>query len=73
MDKKRTGLTREEFLGVTEDYLREAIARWILGCEPFTARMNPDIGGYNDYDQLMRLDEWIGALGTSDRGNGGGA
>ena len=73
VDKKRTGLTREEFLGVTEDYLREAIARWILGCEPFTARMNPDIGGYNDYDQLMRLDEWIGALGTSDRGNGGGA
>ena len=61
--KRRTGLLREEFLDKTEDYLREAIARWIVGNEPFTARLNPDIGGYNDYDQLMRLDEWIGALG----------
>jgi len=34
-----------------------------LGAEPFTARLNPDIGGYNDYDQLMRLDEWLGLLG----------
>ncbi len=64
--RKRTGLTREEFLDVTEDYLREAIARWILGSEPFTARLNPDLGGYNDYDQMMRLDEWIGRLGGQD-------
>ena len=66
--RKRSGLTREEFLDVTGDYLREAIARWILGNEPFTARLNPDIGGYNDYDQLMRLDEWIGRLGAEGKG-----
>ena len=31
-----------------------------MGEEPFTARLNPDLPGYNDYDQLMRLDEWQG-------------
>ncbi len=53
------GLTREEFLAVTAGYLTDAIDRWIIGSDPFTARLNPDIGGYNDYDQLMRLDEWL--------------
>ncbi len=53
------GLEREKFLEVTADYLNNAIDRWIIGSDPFTARPNPDIGGYNDYDQLMRLDEWL--------------
>ncbi|HVR91690.1 MAG TPA: double-strand break repair protein AddB [Novosphingobium sp.] len=52
------GLPRDQFIEKTEQFLREAIARWIKGREPFTARLNPDIGGFNDYDQLMRLDEW---------------
>lgn len=64
---RRSGIPREDFLPETERYLREAIARWILGNEPFTARLNPDLKGYSDYDQLMRLDEWQG------RGNGGDA
>ena len=51
---------RDEFLAETERYLIDAIDRWIKGSEPFTARLNPDLGGYNDYDQLMRLDEWQG-------------
>jgi len=63
---KRSGIPREDFLPETQKFLREAIARWLLGGEPFTARLNPDIAGYNDYDQLMRLDEWIGALGDED-------
>ena len=42
----------------TQRYLLDAIDKWIKGDEPFTARLNPDLGGYNDYDQLMRLDEW---------------
>ncbi len=57
---KKTGLKREEFVPETEVYLREAMARWILGNEPFTARLNPDLPVYSDYDQLMRLDEWQG-------------
>ena len=56
--RKKTGLPREEFLAQTEQFLADAIARWIKGDEPFTARLNPDIGVYNDFDQLMRLDEW---------------
>ena len=56
--QKKTGLPRELFLDKTEEFLADAIDRWIKGDEPFTARLNPDIGGYNDFDQLMRLDEW---------------
>ncbi len=55
---RKAGLPRAEFLSETERYLREAIEFWITGDRPFTARLNPDIGGYNDFDQLMRLDEW---------------
>ncbi len=53
------GVEKEEFLSVTQAFLADAIDRWILGGDPFTARLNPDIGGFNDYDQLMRLDEWL--------------
>ena len=56
--RKLTGLPREEFLSQTEFFLRDALAKWILGAEPFTARLNPDLPSYGDYDQLMRLDEW---------------
>ncbi|MDR2858409.1 MAG: double-strand break repair protein AddB [Novosphingobium sp.] len=56
---RRTGIARDAFVPTTADYLVQAIDRWILGNDPFTARLNPDIGGYNDYDQLMRLDEWL--------------
>ncbi|WP_408587660.1 double-strand break repair protein AddB [Novosphingobium sp.] len=58
--RKQSGLLREDVLPETERYLKEAIARWILGDEPFTARLNPDLPAYSDYDQLMRLDEWQG-------------
>lgn len=57
---RQTGLLLEDFLPETERFLREAIARWLLGSEPFTARLNPDLPGYSDFDQLMRLDEWQG-------------
>lgn len=57
---RQAGIPLEDFLPETERFLREAIARWLLGVEPFTARLNPDLPGYSDYDQLMRLDEWQG-------------
>jgi ATP-dependent helicase/nuclease subunit B len=49
------------------EILEEAIARWMLGRDPFTARLNPDLPGYSDYDQLMRLDEWQGRGRAGDR------
>jgi ATP-dependent helicase/nuclease subunit B len=62
---KKSGLLREEFLTETARYLREAIGTWIKGDTPFTARLNLDIGGFNDYDQLMRLEEWLWLLDRS--------
>lgn len=58
--RKKSGLARDAFVPETLRYLTEAIDKWILGSEPFTARPNPDLPGYTDYDQLMRLEEWQG-------------
>ena len=58
--RKKSGIPREDFLTTSEHLLHDALDRWIVGEEPFTARLNPDLPGYNDYDQLMRLDEWQG-------------
>ncbi len=56
----RSKLEPEDFLPKAEDYLHDALDTWILGDEPFVARLNPDAVNYNTYDQLMRLDEWMG-------------
>ena len=61
---KKSGISRDRFLPETQRYLDDALDRWILGSEPFTARLNPDLPGYAEYDQLMRLDEWIVQLGS---------
>jgi ATP-dependent helicase/nuclease subunit B len=54
------GLSPDEFLPETRRMLGEAIHGWILGNEAFAAKPRPDYPGYTDYDQLMRLDEWLG-------------
>ena len=56
----RKGIEPEEFLPETRRFLTDALDRWILGDEPFTARPNPDLKLYATYDQLMRLEEWLG-------------
>lgn len=58
--RKRRGIPLEDFLPESRRYLDEALDKWILGTEPFTARLNPDAAVYSTYDQLMRLDEWMG-------------
>lgn len=60
---KRSGIAPDAFLPRAREYLDDALSRWILGEEPFTARLNPDAPGYATYDQLMRLDEWMGREG----------
>ncbi|MEO6152162.1 MAG: PD-(D/E)XK nuclease family protein [Croceibacterium sp.] len=60
--RKRTGIPLEDFLPQAAYFLKDALDKWILGDEPFTARLNPDAPGYATYDQLMRLDEWISDL-----------
>jgi ATP-dependent helicase/nuclease subunit B len=60
VDGKRKGIALDEFLPEAERYLDDALDRWIIGDQPFTARLNPNVAGYATYDQLMRLDEWLG-------------
>ena len=40
----------EEFLAHAEANFREAAAKWLLGEEPFTAKLNPAFAPYGDYD-----------------------
>lgn len=54
-----TGLLPDEYLSFHADKLSAAIRDYITGQKPFTARENPDYAGYNEYDQLMRLEEWV--------------
>jgi len=57
---KRSGIPPADFLPEAQRYLDDALDRWILGEEPFTARLNPNLKSFATYDQLMRLDEWLG-------------
>ena len=57
---KRSGIPPEEFLPKALSFLENALDDYILGSAPFTARLNPDAPGYDTYDQLMRLEEWLG-------------
>ena len=59
LSARQTGLTPEQFLPHHAEKLAFAIRQYIKGREPFTAGENPDYKGYNDFDQLMRLDEWL--------------
>lgn len=46
-------------------FARDAVETWIIGNAPFTAKLNPEYS-YQDYDQLMRLNEWYGREDDSD-------
>jgi ATP-dependent helicase/nuclease subunit B len=63
-----TGLPPEDYLPFHTDKLAEAIGKYINGHEPFRARENPDYKGYNEYDQLMRLEEWLVRLTEQEGG-----
>jgi ATP-dependent helicase/nuclease subunit B len=67
LSSREKGLTPEEFLPHHIDKLSDAIRRFIKGTDPFTARENPDYKGYTDYDQLMRLEEWLVRLTDQER------
>ncbi|QUT07983.1 double-strand break repair protein AddB [Sphingobium phenoxybenzoativorans] len=57
---KRDKIRTDEFTSAALDDFTQAAARWLTGGEPFTAKLNPEIPTYTDYDQLMRLEEWYG-------------
>lgn len=49
-----------EFLERAYRNFAHAAGAWLTGTEPFTAKLNPAYAPYDDYDQLMRLEEWYG-------------
>jgi len=53
-------LGAEAFLDRAQSQFLAAAAKWLTGDEPFTAKLNPAYAPYEDYDQLMRLEEWYG-------------
>lgn len=50
----------EDFVAFVKGQAEQALTAWILGAEPFTAKLHPDYSDYADYDQLMRRQEWDG-------------
>ena len=50
----------EAFVARAHAHFAAAAAKWLLGDEPFDAKLNPAYAPYEDYDQLMRLEEWYG-------------
>jgi len=59
----RSGIEPDRFTALAADHLKQAVARWLTGTEPFTAKLQPEYAPYGEYDQLMRLDEWYGRGG----------
>lgn len=47
-------------LDAAQEHFCTAAARWLTGDEPFTAKLQPRFAVGDDYDQLMRLEEWLG-------------
>jgi ATP-dependent helicase/nuclease subunit B len=50
----------DEFLKLAASAFGDAASKWLLGDEPFWAKLNPAYAPYTEYDQLMRLEEWYG-------------
>ena len=50
----------EVFVTRAYAHFADAAGKWLLGEEPFQAKLNPAYAPYEDYDQLMRLEEWYG-------------
>lgn len=49
-----------EFVAFARRQAAEALTKWIIGDAPFGAKLHPEYSNYDDYDQLMRLQEWDG-------------
>ena len=56
----RGQIAKEDFVARAKDIFAEAAGRWLTGSAPFTAKLSPEYAPYEDYDQLMRRDEWYG-------------
>lgn len=58
----KTQIAPDAFVDRIVEKFQQAAARWLTGDEPFVAKINPDYG-YDEFDHLMRLEEWQGRDG----------
>jgi len=63
-------IVTDDFLPLVARFFDDAVKRWLTGDEPFAARPHSDAPVFTDYDQLMRLDEWLGRGGRAGGGDG---
>jgi ATP-dependent helicase/nuclease subunit B len=56
----RAPIAKEDFVAHAIVKFTEAADRWLTGSDAFTAKLHPEYAPYEDYDQLMRRDEWYG-------------
>lgn len=59
---------KSDFVAFARREAEEALALWIIGEAPFGAKLHPEYSNYDDYDQLMRLQEWNGRQHIIDGG-----
>lgn len=50
----------DNFVARAAQVFAEAAGEWLTGNAPFTAKLHPEYATYDEYDQLMRRDEWYG-------------
>jgi ATP-dependent helicase/nuclease subunit B len=63
--KAEDGVQADGFVAFALSRLDDALP-WLTGNAPFTAKLHPQFAHYADYDQLMRLEEWYGVLGSGE-------
>ncbi len=62
----RSGVDPGEFTTLAARNFIAAARLWLTGEAPFTAKLHPAYAPYEEYDQLMRLDEWYGREAEGD-------
>jgi ATP-dependent helicase/nuclease subunit B len=63
VNKRGEGIEAADFTTRAARVFEEAVRTWLLGEAAFTAKLHSEYAPYEDYDQLMRLDEWYGRDG----------
>jgi ATP-dependent helicase/nuclease subunit B len=56
----RAPVSKEDFVAHAIREFTEAAERWLTGSDVFKAKLAPQYAPYEDYNQLMRRDEWYG-------------
>jgi ATP-dependent helicase/nuclease subunit B len=60
--KRKSKSDPAHFVAEMTAHFEAAVAKWLLGDAPFTAKLHPE-RAYSEFDQLMRFDEWQGRDG----------